>query len=869
MTGLLGYLISYLIGGITFIPLVIFAILYNQKREPESVDDRNKQDLERIEEQSLNNGEPVGYRDLKGGEIEDKENLGKKTTFEGWLTVTREFYKFTQINPDEFKTNVYNAEVDVKSIDNNGTNGFGTFGKIMKKELSNIHNTDEEQHDVDDTQVGAAKLRQIRKKNRFYSVIKHGNLFMYTDETQKNLKHAIPLEHYFVTLWPRGLTDGQLFTKRTAICLIKKDEFSNDDELKAFIEVLHAKTTVALPKSSYYLYGDTTIQKEDWYFAFIRATSSENIPEVDKEKFQSLLDPTIMAKTLHFYTADMLELIETINSTEHQIHMKWLNALIGRLFLATYQTESFKAAFADKIEAKLKKIKTPGFLDQLQIKRTDVGHAAPTFTNPKLKSLSPDGDLEVLINMQYHGKAMVEIATKLLLNIGFKQREFDIVVKMVVEKLDGELLIKIKPQPSNRIWYTFTKMPELDVKIEPLFSSRNLSYGIITSALQSKLREAVKTSAVYPFFDDFVFYKTNDEIFRGGIFDKSIRVPATSTSIVTNSDLINTVRSESNHSQETDSIMASSLKPTEGSLNSKQSYTQLSEFTTPNMELESSDTTKTPEILEKVDDHEDNSSRTSEQIKGTVIKSYSKIKQWYKKTPIATSTEYTTGTNISRSSTKDYNPPEMISNRRRKGSKTERFEGTITTPTSTSSSFQLETPILDQRASGEAFISMEQRNVSKSTQNRYGSISSLEGLNFNHSSPLVATSPRSPSSKMIDEKDEIDSVEPSFLASDTTSYTKRSIIGPTSSLLINPEVNKEQSLTRTLATSVGMTNEALDRRNEALKSVDKNFKDIYTEPNSVPKSARSMKRKPPPPVLNDDTNSVTSSINSQQSDGVE
>lgn len=871
MASLLVYLFTYLIGGITFIPLVIAVVIYNQKKEANSIEDRYSQDSQKLREKSLLDGEPIGFRDLKAGEIEDKDNLGKQSAFEGWLTVTREFYKFTQINPDEFKTNAYNAEIDMKSSEQPGSNNAtGIFGKMMKRDLSNTQSQDEDLHDADETEVGAAKLRQLRKKNRFYSVIKHGNLFMYTDETQKNLKHAIPLEHYFVTLWPRGLTDGQLFTKRTAICLIKKDEFNDDDELKAFIEVIQGASAVSLPKSSYYMYGDTTIQKEDWYFALIKATSSENISEASTEGLRGLLDPTIMAKTLHYYTSDMLDLIETINSTEHQLHTKWLNALIGRIFLATYQTDAFKKAFASKIEAKLKKIKTPGFLDQLQIKRTDVGHAAPTFTNPKLKSLSPEGDLEILINMQYHGKAMVEVATKLLMNIGFKQREFDIVVKMVVEKLDGELLIKIKPQPSNRIWYTFTKMPELDVNIEPLFSSRNLSYGIVTSVLQSKLRDAVKTSAVYPFFDDFVFYQTADEIFRGGIFDKSVRTTEKPNSVDADIDTTKTGGAESVYSLETESVETSSLRPSEKLLNTKQSSAQLSDNTVLDTKLE--DPTVAPENIQKDDDQDENSSRTSEQIKGTVIKSYSKIKQWYKKTPVNNiSAEYTTGANFSKNPTKEYNPPEMISNRRRKGSKTDRLEASIvTTPTSSSSSFQFETHNVDQRASGEAFINSERkRNGSKSSQKRFGSISSIEGLNLNYNTTLIATSPRSPNTNKLEEKDEIDIVESSILASDAKNHAMQGIVGPISSLHINPEVKKDQSMTRIFATGAGLTNEALDHRNEALKRVDETFKEMYAKPDSNLVKTRSLKRKPPPPIPNNDTNSISSSIDSKESDTVE
>lgn len=886
---LLGYVIAYLIGGLTFLPLIVFTVIYNQSKEPESVKDRNEADLQKSIKNSLKNGHPVGFISLKAGEIEDKENMGKKTAFEGWLTITKEFYKFTQINPEDFKANVSNAEIDSKSVDPTaGNNGSSLFGKMLKRDTqTNSQNAEDDASNADETDVGATKLRQLRKKNRFYAVIKHGNLFLYSDETQKNLKHAIALENYFVTVWPRGLRDGQLFTKRTAVCLVKKDDFKNDDELKGFLEILSASNSVFLPKSTFYLYGDTTFEKEDWYFALIKATST--VPDAStfgRPTSPNLFDTAIMAKTLHYSTADMLELIETINSTEHQLNTKWLNALIGRLFLATYKTDSFKTAFANKIEEKLKKIKTPGFLDQLQIKRTDVGHAAPTFTNPKLKSLSPDGDLEILVDMQYQGRAMIEVATKLLLNIGvgFRQREFDIVVKIVVEKLNGQLLLKIKPQPSNRIWYTFTKMPELGINIEPLFSSRNLSYGIVTSVLQSKLKDAVRAGAVYPFFDDIVFYSTDGEIFRGGIFDKSVRdFDIDVKESFYESPTMN--RSVSIHSRDVDSLDTDSIKLSATLPKAKKSSSQLSLHLNANIKNEEVETAQVIDSFEGDNLLDDDTSRPSDQIKDSVIKSYSKIKQWYKKKPLINNSDSSPAINsiASKNIAKDYNPPEMISNRRKKDSKSEiKSEAQYSTfPASSSSSFQMTASTINQRASGEAFINVERkRNGSKSSQTKYGSISSLEGLNFNHHSTLIPTSPKSPTVAEVDEIEKADVVQPLLSTRNALDFNKTSVLSPAAVLNVNHKMTLEQSFTHSIAASAGMNNEALDKIEHEVdldnsKVLGNGIRRSVIYDQELDKT-RSLKRKPPPFASHDvkntntaETNWVVSSPQSESSDTIE
>lgn len=762
--GFLSYVLTYIVGGVTFIPLIIVLIWYKSPQVPNSVSERDRKDAIKAERESLEKGEPKGYRDLKAGEFFDKEKLGIKAYHSGWITVTKEFYRFPQINPEEFKqTNTFNSDGDLSNgsagnaLGNNASGGI--FSKMMKGgggggngSHSHSNSMDEEfkEGEQDTATLGAAKLKQIRKRNRFYGVIKHGNLFLYSDETQKNVKHAIVLDHYTVAIWPRNLRDGQLFTKRSAICLINTDELAHSKEkAQELLKLLKSKSdNIPPPKNCYFLYADVSIEKEDWYFAFLRATCTNNT----LSKLNPNFDPTIMAKPAYYNTADMLDLIETLNATEQQLTTKWINALIGRLFLSTYKTDEFKAAFWLKIEDRLKKIRTPGFLDQLQINRIDVGHSGPFFTDPKLKTLSPEGDLEVLVNVSYQGRAMVEIATKLFVNlgVGFKQRQFDIVMKLIVNKIEGELLLKIKPQPSSRIWYTFSKMPEIDITIEPVFSSRAVSYGIITSIIESRFRDAIKSSLVYPFFDDFVFFRNPEEIFRGGIFDRSCRKSTTNDedikmagdvvkdSISTLPPIAQPISTDPLSNSGEAGIKMEPIKSSNASVISRASSTTstgaskfsekdhvISKLSTISSEAEHyNEPTSNSELIE------DDVSHTSE-LKDSVLKSYSRIKHWYKKSPAVPDTSgpaaIGSSATLPRRKTgsiggKDpnYIPPEMISNRRIKPSKPENLQLDLPSQSDTissGSSFQLLNSNINTRPSGDAFINLDRkRGTSQSSQ---------------------------------------------------------------------------------------------------------------------------------------------------------
>lgn len=464
------FLLTYLFGGLTFPILVIWALLQAcsqvQRNSPRQPDP----DLL----------VPEISPDLKVGELE--EASGVNVYRQGWLTVTTHyFYHHTEL---------------ARMADANGN---------------------------------APTRSDFKKKHRFFAVLKHGNLFLYRDDSVgASVVHVVVLKNVFITLWPRDpdheALETSLFTKKTCIAIFRKGiaNVGPDGHL-----TFNRRDSDPSKKhlDEFFIYVGNNVEKEDWYFSLIRASDATS-DAVEN----TLLNSDISAKTAHFKTRDVLTLIQTLNSTEGQLTTKWLNALLGRLFLGVQQTESLSLYLRDRLYKKLTKINKPGFLDDFIIESVDVGTAAPFFTNPHLKELTVDGLTRIGFNVLYRGGLSFIVSTKVNINLSsrFKKREVRIELKMTVKELSGPMVLLIKPPPTDRIWYAFETEPHLDLDVEPVVSARQLSYNMITNVIKSKFKEAIKESLVLPFMDDISFYKTSQELYRGGIWDKyNVHFPTT------------------------------------------------------------------------------------------------------------------------------------------------------------------------------------------------------------------------------------------------------------------------------------------------------------------------------------------------------
>lgn len=291
------------------------------------------------------------------------------------------------------------------------------------------------------------------------------------------------------TLRRIGTKDGELFQKRNAIRIV-------------------TPSTSPLQQWFVFLRSSTTL--EDWYHALIHASLA---PADSSEAPVDPIGPV-------FDFEDMRGLLSSLDSLPDPIPLRWLNAMVGRIFYSIYRTAWIEEYVTRKLMKKISRVRTPGFLSDIRVKEVHLGNTPPAFSRPMLKSLTGEGESSMEVAMHYRGALRLTISTVLTISLGsrFKPYNVPLVLAVVVTSLEGNLLLQIKPPPSNRIWYGFTSLPKMQIDVEPVVSERKVQWSMVKRLIEGRIKELMMESMVVPNMDDIAFFDTRPNARRGGIW---------------------------------------------------------------------------------------------------------------------------------------------------------------------------------------------------------------------------------------------------------------------------------------------------------------------------------------------------------------
>jgi len=250
---------------------------------------------------------------------------------------------------------------------------------------------------------------------------RHGHLMLFDDDEQLEVRHVVSLAHHNVSIYSGGdqTPEGELFIKRNALCLSRK---TNVGEL----------TPDGKASKPFFFFSENCSDKEDFYFALLR--SQERKIEADDNP------PT----PLQYEVKDIITLVQRLHSSEEHLQTRWINAIIGRVFLALYKTPEVENFIRAKITKKISRVKTPSFLSKIVLRNIDMGEAAPVITNPRLKDLTVDGELVVEADVRYTGNFRIEVAATARIELGtrFKAREVELLLAVVLKRIEGHAMIR-------------------------------------------------------------------------------------------------------------------------------------------------------------------------------------------------------------------------------------------------------------------------------------------------------------------------------------------------------------------------------------------------------------------------------------------
>jgi hypothetical protein len=299
-------LIAYILGGITFIPLLLVGSLVFAFFTAEPIDSASPKPIA----YHTNEANVAEEKSLSSSSPSSTSTKPRAPTLKTWLTVRRTF----EASPSSY--------------------------------ISLVR-----------TLLDARSAHPRRAEDAYYAVLKGAILYLYEDEAMSECAAAIDVARCHVRVFPeQGLLDGELFAKRNALLIreIGNESEGNGAPIAPDSAEHHAHPST--PSAPWFIFFRSVTLMEDWYLALLAA------PRISSPSPTSTPSLVPSAFAPYPYAAHQA-LITSLDALPDLIPTRWLNALLGRLFLGVKGTRAVEGWVIGRLMKKLSKVPPFGTSD--------------------------------------------------------------------------------------------------------------------------------------------------------------------------------------------------------------------------------------------------------------------------------------------------------------------------------------------------------------------------------------------------------------------------------------------------------------------------------------------------------------------------
>jgi hypothetical protein len=332
-----------------------------------------------------------------------------------------------------------------------------------------------------------------------YVVLKSRSLFVYSSDRREHCDGIIVLtKNCSIKLLPEKLIEEEYFCKQYPI------------------QIVNHEAPILGSSHTCYLYAVNASEKEDWYRGLLSACNDSNPckPDVNNEDGPQ---PMALQYEEIYQESHYIRHIRDIQSPLLDQGTQWFNALLARIFLNVSRSKGLEQTILNKLNRKTSRLRKPFFVGDILVKEVTIGDSLPLISKCQLHSFEPSGEVNVSCDLLYTGGFRVQVETTAKIDIPkMKPIIIPLVLAIIVKRVYGRVLLRIKPPPTDRIWIGFYGLPEMDLKIEPIVSTRSINFSMVHSIIYKRIEDVVLEFLVLPTMDDWVIPFADEGMHESG-----------------------------------------------------------------------------------------------------------------------------------------------------------------------------------------------------------------------------------------------------------------------------------------------------------------------------------------------------------------